>query len=664
MRMLGHQGDRRKGMNFKNMTLGKKIGSGYFIVLLLFVCVVGVGVVIANVISDKMDLSGKATQIVKYILQARDQEKQYNVNKSSRSVEDVKANISGAQNMLTQSSGGEGDAALSSEMGRISGFLMKYSDYFNEVVDNNRLSEAERDRMASQSKVILTELQKKIRGFVEVKQSMAFVTGEEFNPIYTEVANLATLLAMEFMNLRLGDTAFMGNNDDSFDKTFQEQFKNCDKIRGELLTAINVMKDDELLVAYKTVESQLAAYNTSFGTLFSLWQKNKKISEGMGKSGEEAMSIAKAIQEKAEAEMIQAKDFMITIMTALLIFGVVAGVILALFISRSIAKALHRAIDHLSETAEQVASASNQISSASQQLAGGASEQASSLEEMAASMEEVASMSKQNADHAQEAFAVGKTTADSMSRSNKSLMATNESMKLITGDGERTAKIVKTIDEIAFQINLLALNAAVEAARAGEAGAGFAVVAEEVRNLALRSAEAAKDTSDLIGSTLEHIQEGAETVKLTMEEFYKMAEDGKKVTAFLHEINVASNEQSAGIEQLNVGVQQMEKVTQQTAANAEESASASEEMNAQAEGLKDVVRELQRMVGGNNGKSSGRLLPGNGTSVLSREAEAPSRNLARLFFKRGADTVVSGHGEKKKMLVGPDDKHAVNQEIF
>lgn len=647
---------------FKNMTLGKKIGGGYVLGLLLVVCVVVVGVVVANIVSSKMDSSSKAAQIFRYVLNARDQEKQYTVSNNNALIEVVKKNIADAQTLLAQNTNGKGDTKFSSELAKSSAFLKQYSDYFNEMVNNNRMIDMEKDRMTKQSNTILSELQKKIRGFVEVKQSMAFVTGEEFNPIYTEVANLATLLAMEFMNLRLGDAVFMSNNDDSCNKTFQAQFKNCDKIRGELLTAINVMKDKELLDAYKAVESQLASYNASFGTLYSLWQKNKQISQGMDDSGNKIISVATTIQQNAEKEMIRASDFMVTVMTGLLILGVVSGVLMSFFISRSIANALHRAIEHLSETAEQVASASNQISSASQQLAEGSSEQASSLEEMAASMEEVASMSKQNADHAQEAVVVGKATAASMGRSNKSLKATNESMKLISNDGEQTAKIVKTIDEIAFQINLLALNAAVEAARAGEAGAGFAVVAEEVRNLALRSAEAAKDTADLIGSTLEHINEGSELVKLTMDEFYKMGEDGKKVTAFLHEINAASNEQSAGIEQLNVGVQQMEKVTQQTAANAEESASASEEMNAQAEGLKDVVRELKAMVGGNNRNSNGRSL-----FYKKRPSVSETRNDSsfgrRLFLQQGGDTNVSDNRETR-MLIGNDNRMIVDEDVL
>ncbi|MBN2517098.1 MAG: Cache 3/Cache 2 fusion domain-containing protein, partial [Deltaproteobacteria bacterium] len=292
------------------------------------------------------------------------------------------------------------------------------------------------------------------------------------------------------------------------------------------------------------------------------------------------------------------------LIVAIGLFFLIGAAVFFFFFARSISIPIARTVAGLTESFAQIASASDQVSSASEHLAEGASEQASSLEEMAASMEEIASMAKQNAEHATEAARVGKITADCMSRSHKSLRNADRSMKEISSCGEDTAKIVKTIDEIAFQINLLALNAAVEAARAGEAGAGFAVVAEEVRTLAIRSAEAAKDTSDLIGTTLTHIREGSDTLKETLDEFYKMGEEGGKTMNFLNEIKAASNEQSGGIEQVNIGVQEMEKVTQQTAASAEESASASEEMKAQAEHMKNVVGDLVDIVGGST--SNGR----------------------------------------------------------
>ena len=173
----------------------------------------------------------------------------------------------------------------------------------------------------------------------------------------------------------------------------------------------------------------------------------------------------------------------------------------------------------------------------------------------------------------------------------------------ISKSSEETGKIIKTIDEIAFQTNLLALNAAVEAARAGEAGAGFAVVAGEVRNLAMRAADAARNTAELIEGTVKKVNEGGELVATTNEAFTEVAESASKVGELVGEIAAASNEQAEGIEQVNKAVVEMDKVVQQNAANAEESASASEEMNAQAEQMKGFVDDLVALVGGTSKKA-------------------------------------------------------------
>jgi methyl-accepting chemotaxis protein len=283
--------------------------------------------------------------------------------------------------------------------------------------------------------------------------------------------------------------------------------------------------------------------------------------------------------------------------------SIAIGIFLAWLITRSITKPINRIIEALNEGAEQVSSASGQVSSSSQSLAEGSSEQAASIEETSSSLEEMSSMTKQNAENASQADSLMNEANQVVNEANESMGQLNTSMEEISRASEETSKIIKTIDEIAFQTNLLALNAAVEAARAGEAGAGFAVVADEVRNLAMRAADAAKDTAELIEGTVKKVGQGTDLVSSTNEAFSRVADSSSKVGELVSEIAAASNEQAQGIEQVNTAVTEMDRVTQSNAATAEESASASEEMSAQAQEMKAMVDELIALVGGSGNGS-------------------------------------------------------------
>ena len=334
---------------------------------------------------------------------------------------------------------------------------------------------------------------------------------------------------------------------------------------------------------------------------------------------------------------------------ASLIF-LVLTIIAVTFFARSISLPIKKAADEMSEGAAQVAAASSQVAAASQSLAEGASEQAAAVEETSASIEEMSSMTKQNAENAQHASLMMSNDArESYRLITEKMTLMEEVVNTNVKASEETSKIIKTIDEIAFQTNLLALNAAVEAARAGETGAGFAVVAEEVRNLAMRSAAAAKSTASLIADSTKKIQQASVLFEQVSGELSNNRHIAKKVTEFINEIAAASHEQAQGIDQINKAVAEMDKVVQQNAANAEESASASEEMNAQASQMKHVAQTLVNIIGGSSNSE------GNIDRSNSQVKRGIGRALTAITAKKGTAPERQGKKVRPEQVIPMDD---------
>ena len=302
--------------------------------------------------------------------------------------------------------------------------------------------------------------------------------------------------------------------------------------------------------------------------------------------------------------------------------------LLAWQVIRSTNRALKDITVNLDRGALQTASAARQVSMASQNLASGASEQAASVEETSTSLEEMSSMIRATAENAEKAKELASEARSVAATGSMTMAEMTHAMAAINSSSAEVAKIVKNIDEIAFQTNILALNAAVEAARAGEAGAGFAVVADEVRSLAQRSAAAAKETADKIEAAIVNSRKGSQCTAKVEESLAQIAERVSTTDSLVAEIATAAREQAQGIEQINAAIAQMDKVSQSNSASAEESASAAEELDAQAETLKDQVGKLRLLVGGKSNSvsptpvSSARLLTTSNRAITSTRRRA------------------------------------------
>ena len=487
--------------------------------------------------------------------------------------------------------------------------IFELKKYFKEKVDVRKVLDSSANIFLETSWEFLAEQNKKMND--EIKKG---VSAPKLEERLIKITYINDIIDMGNA-LRVANFKSAANRDIQDLETGITAFENPFNSKVEDLRKITYTKNG--LIGMKNVQEAGNTYLKGLKRFVEINSEISKIDKALKSNGMNALKAAedtakaavKATKTLSDESMNSLKAASIVMMVGL-VLAIVIGVVIAYFIIRSITKPVIEAVENIYEANSQVLTASEEISIASQNLADGATQQASSVEEISATLEESTASITRSSESADEANTLAESANESAKNGNVKIQQLIESMAKITASSEEIAKIIKTIDEIAFQTNLLALNAAVEAARAGEHGLGFAVVADEVRNLAGRSADAAKETTNIIESSIAQVKQGNEIANETNEAFQEILEQAKKTSDLISEIASSTREQSEGMNQISEAMGNVDEITQKNAGVSEESAAAAEELNAQAISMMTSVEEIAKIVGINvNTTSSNNYKP-------------------------------------------------------
>lgn len=473
-----------------------------------------------------------------------------------------------------------------------------------------------------------------LRNYAQVKETGKFFLDTATQFLSYEINGLKTVgstgqdpgkvserlekLALASKVLQLGNRILLSAWDAQTERNLtsldlQKTFESLDKDIDSLKTMTH---SDDGLSSVQGLQAASSLYKSALSDLVDVWSGVQQLDRQREKTERQIIELSRNVHDagvenvrKASDHTVSKVSFYTMFMVLGILFSVVAGLSIAIFITRAVTKPIREVVTGLMEGADKVSSASSQVASSSQSVAEGASRQSQALQTSTASLDQIGSATRHNASNALQANQLMQNTSGLIQLASQSMVQLTSAMTDITSANQDTQKIISTIDSVAFQTRLLALNAAVEAARAGEAGAGFAVVADEVKNLATRTAGAARETADIIEHTTQRVKDGYNLAVKTDEEFSEVARTVASCRELVEEISQASQEQSLGIDMVNKSVAEMHEIVEANAADSEESAAASQEMNAQAEQMKGFVTRLVSLVGVGGKKKNEKKAP-------------------------------------------------------